>query len=186
MNEREKDKLILVGNNIYLRHMQPSDANEAYYRWMNDEEVNRFLESRFSVHTLENLRDYIASRRQSNNELFMAIVRKSDERHIGNIKLGPINEIHRFADIGIIVGEKDCWGKGCATEAIKLITDYSFRVLMLNKLTAGCYSSNRGSARAFEKAGFVSEGIRKSQYLCDNNYVDDWLYGMINCRKNND
>ncbi|WP_202882291.1 GNAT family N-acetyltransferase [Candidatus Manganitrophus noduliformans] len=169
----------LEGKRIYLREVRPSDVNERYYRWMNDPEITRFLESRFAPNAIENLRDYVAGKLGDRDNLFLAIVLKEEDRHIGNIKLGPIQWIHRLADIGLLIGEKDCWGKGYATEAIQLVSDYAFNVLNLHKVAAGCYGPNEGSARAFQKAGFVVEGVRKEQFYSNGSYVDDILLGLI-------
>jgi [ribosomal protein S5]-alanine N-acetyltransferase len=178
MVENKKFYGFLESERLYLRAVQPDDANEAYYRWMNDPAVNKYLESRFYPHTLETLKDYIQSKLGDNENPFFAIILKDSNRHIGNIKLGPINTIHRFADIGIIIGEKDCWGKGYATEAIRLVVKYAFDTLNLHKVTAGFYEPNIQSMKAFIKAGFIQEGIRKSHCYCDGKYVDDILVGL--------
>ena len=173
----------LEGERIYLRPIIEGDANETYVGWLNDREVNRHLESRFEPHTLEGLRFYIESIRHSSANVFMAIVLKASPRHIGNIKLGPIDYRHRIGDVGFIIGEKDCWGKGYVTEAIRLMTDYAFSGLNLHKVTAGCYATNSGSARALMKAGFVEEGRLKSHCLTrEGPYVDKICFGMINPR----
>jgi ribosomal-protein-alanine N-acetyltransferase len=174
-----KFKGFLEGDRIYLRGVCPDDVNEAYYRWMNDPEVNKYLESRFYPHSLERLRDYVCSKLGDQENPFFAIILKEGDRHIGNIKLGPINTIHRFADIGIIIGEQDCWGKGYGTEAIRLIVEYAFNTLNLHKVTAGFYKPNIKSMKAFEKAGFSQEGVRKSHCYCDGKYVDDILFGLV-------
>lgn len=180
----EKYKGFLEGDRIYLRSVSPDDANEKYCRWMNDSSVNKYLESRFFPHSLETLRDYIKTKLGDTENPFFAIILKADDRHIGNIKLGPINTIHRLADIGIMIGEKDCWGKGYATEAIRLVADYAFNTLNLHKVTAGFYETNTQSLKAFIKAGFVQEGIRKSHCFCDGKYVDDIIVGLIKSVEN--
>ena len=169
----------IEGERIYLREVRPSDVNENYYRWMNSPEITRFLESRFYPNSMEGLREYVASKLGDRDNIFLAIVLKDGDRHIGNIKLGPINWIHRFADIGIIIGEKDCWGAGYASEAIQLIANYAFRELNLHKLTAGAYDQNQGSIKAFQKVGFVIEGVRKRYFYYHGEYVDDVILGMV-------
>ena len=47
------------GKQICLRPVQLSDATERYVSWMNDPDVNQFLESRFSTTTREALGNYI-------------------------------------------------------------------------------------------------------------------------------
>lgn len=160
--------------------MNPSDADGPYQRWMNDPEITMHLESRFTFHGVEDIRAFIRATISDPQNLFLAICQKSDGRHIGNIKLGPISPAHRVGDIGLIIGEKDCWGKGYATEAITLLSAHAFESLNLHKLTAGCYSTNLGSARAFEKAGFHVEGRRVSHYWQHERYVDCILLARHN------
>jgi len=172
-------RYFIEGDHIYLREVRPSDVNEDYYYWMNDPEVTQYLESRFYPNSLEGLRDYVASKLGDRNNVFLAIVLKEGDRHIGNIKLGPINWIHRFADLGIMIGDKSNWRKGYATEAIRSLVGYAFRKLNLHKVTAGCYANNQGSLRAFEKAGFEMEGVRKEQFSWNGQYVDSVLLGIV-------
>jgi [ribosomal protein S5]-alanine N-acetyltransferase len=150
---------------------------------MNDPEIIQYLESRFHPQSLERIREFVETQNKNDDVIFFSIILKQGDQHIGNIKLGPINRIHRFGDIGIVIGDKSCWGQGYATEAIGLVVDYGFQILNLNKLTAGCYSNNSGSLKAFQKNGFEIEGVRKQQYFCNNEYVDDIILGKLNPKK---
>lgn len=178
----ENYQKFLEGERIYLREVRPADVNENYYRWMNDPEVTQYLESRFYPNALESIQSYVASKLGDTESVLFAIVLKTDDRHIGNIKIGPINWFHRLADIGLMIGEKDCWGKGYATDAIALVVQYGFKTLNLHKLTASCYDVNQGSAKAFLKAGFFEEGTRKKHSYCAGEYVDMILLGILNER----
>jgi ribosomal-protein-alanine N-acetyltransferase len=175
-------KRFIEGERLYLREVRLSDVNENYYRWMNDPEVIKYLESRFYPNSTEGLGEYVKSKIGDEYNVFLAIILKEGDRHIGNIKLGPINFIHRFADVALIVGEKDCWGKGYATEAIRLISNYAFNQLNLHRLTSGCYDANKGSAQCFQKAGFSIEGKRIKHYFCDGRYVDALFLGKLNIK----
>lgn len=172
----------IEGERILLREVRLSDVNEDYYKWMNDPEVTRFLESRFFPNSLEGLREYVAARLKDRESVFLAVVLKDGGRHIGNIKLGPINWIHRFADVGLLIGDKQYWGKGYATEAIRLVTDHAFTTLNLHRLTAGCYDRNQGSAKAFLKAGWRQEGLRTGHFFSNGDYCDEILLGIVRLR----
>lgn len=171
---------LIDSERIYLRGVTLEDVTDAYFHWMNDPEVIQYLESRFYPQSRDGIRAFVQSFQGNQNNVFFAIILKEDNRHIGNIKLGAINWIHRLAEIGLIIGEKDTWGKGFATEAIRLVSDYAFKCLNLHKVSAGCYGINQGSVRAFQRAGFEVEGVRPKHMFCEGNYVDLVLLGKLN------
>jgi len=179
-DQGKREEHELVGKRLCLRDVRLSDAGGAYLQWMNDKEVLKYTESRFQPYSKERLCSYIETINKDSDFVFRAITLEESGRHIGNIKLGPIDWNHRFGDIGIIIGAKDCWGKGYAAESIRLLAEFAFTSLKLHKLTAGCYAVNSASVRAFEKAGFTKEGIRPSQYLSEGQYVDLVFMGLIN------
>lgn len=164
---------------LYFRALVPADAEGNYLEWMNDPEVTRFLESRFQPHSAESLADFIHKMSQTRDNVFCAIVLKHDHRHIGNIKLGPIDWVHRHADVGLLIGEKDCWGKGYGTEAYKMMAEHAFLTLNLHKVTAGAYVQNQASVKALARAGFVQEGLRKEHCILDGQYTDVALYAVL-------
>lgn len=171
---------IIGGMNIFLRPIQSSDALGPYLNWLNDPEVNQYLESRFVSWTTEMLSSYIANLVNNKNELLFAICTMEGEKHIGNIKLGPIDWNHRFADIGIIIGDKSEWGKGRGSEAIRTICRYGFDELELNKITAGCYGDNLSSVKAFSRVGFQQEGILRKKFFSSAGFQDHILMGILN------
>jgi len=174
-----KRTVLIKGERIFLREVVLSDATLMYCRWMNDTKVNQYLECRFEKWTIKKLQDYIRQTQNNPDNLLLAIVLKNKNKHIGNIKIGPINRNHKFAKVGIIIGEKSFWGEGFAPEGVKLAVDYAFNTLGLHKLTAGVYANNSASVRVFEKSGFVKEGIEKKQYYCNGQYVDCVSFGIL-------
>lgn len=168
----------LTGDHIFLREVRPSDVNEAYYSWLNDQETRKFLETRYVPRGLNDILDFVQSKQSCANEPFFAICVKSTGQHIGNIKLGPINWLQQRADISLLIGEKAFWGQGIATEAIKLVTAFAFNELNLNKLQAGAYHENAGSIKAFLKNGFVQEGYIKEITRRNNTPIDMVVLGM--------
>jgi ribosomal-protein-alanine N-acetyltransferase len=152
---------------VELFLLEPAHVTADYVGWLNDRAVNRFLESRFVTHDLESTRQFVQAARENAGVLFLGIRSLDSGRHVGNIKLAPIDPRHGLGEIGIIVGERSAWGKGVAPAAIDCLAGIARHQLSLRKLTAGCYASNGGSARAFEKAGFHVEGRRPGHFLLD-------------------
>ncbi len=169
----------LLGEKISLRPVTQADVTDTYCHWLNDPEVNRYLETRFVVQTLASVRSYVATVTAAPDNIFLAIIEKNTDLHIGNIKLGPILQHHQRGEISFFIGEKSCWGKGYATEAVGLLTEYALGQLSLVKVTAGCYSTNLGSKRVFEKLGYEREAVFKKQYFSEDAWVNSYSYAKF-------
>lgn len=157
----------LDGRSIYLRPLDVADVTDSYVGWLNDPDVKRFLETRHSDQTHETVLAFVECVNERSNEHIFAICRASDDKHIGNIKVGPIKANHSVADVSLFIGESDCWGKGYATQAIDVISRYAIRQLGIQKLAATAYAANAGSVGAFLKVGYRQEGLRRKHYILD-------------------
>jgi len=169
------EKLIL--GNLYLRSLTLDDCTEKYVNWLNDEKVNLYLETRFTVQTIEMIKSFVTNINDSADSYLFGIF--ADDIHIGNIKIGPIHPIYKFADISYFIGEKDCWGKGYATLAIRLITEFGFKTLGLNRIQAGVHGSNISSQKVLEKCGYKKEAVFRNKVYCgcgDKKVWGDHLY----------
>ena len=169
----------LTTERLILRAMTAADASDIYLAWMRDPEVNRFLESRFSVpERKQDLVGFIESVNASPDSLLLGIFLRDDGRHIGNIKIGPVVTQHARSEIGYLIGDRAAWGKGYATEAIREICRYGFEEMGLAKITAGAYESNKGSAKALLNAGFVHEATISSHVVCEGSRIASVIYGL--------
>lgn len=180
MHGHDEQGTTLQGERLVLRPLEIQDVGEAYVRWMNDPAINRFLESRWDSHDEASLAAFVSRVSADPDSFPFAIVRRDSGAHIGNIKLGPIDRHHLTGSMGILIGDRDSWGKGFGTEAIRLLVAFAFEDLGLHKLTAGCYGPNVESIRAFEKAGFAVESVRPNHYAFEDGYVDAVLLGLVN------
>ncbi|MEK7613214.1 MAG: GNAT family N-acetyltransferase [Patescibacteria group bacterium] len=150
------------GNNIYLRPLVEDDFNDRYLTWFKDAEVTRFLEARNI--TREDAIKHLHDGEDGKNWRLYAICEKATERHIGNIKIGPIDWKNGVSDLVTVIGERDAWGKGYAREAIKRGMEIAFDELHIRKLSASIVSGNTGSIKAYTAAGFTVEATLKDQY----------------------
>jgi ribosomal-protein-alanine N-acetyltransferase len=165
-----KTQPILRSSRLVLRQLSEEDNYSNYYSWMNDLEVTRYLESRFENFSEKKLIEYAKEMNANENILFYGVFLVKNYKHIGNIKLN-VNFHHRRGELGLVIGDKAQWGKGFAVEAINSMVSYAFKN-NLHKITAGCYSDNIGSLKAFEKAGFKIDSRRKRHYIVEDRYND--------------
>lgn len=168
----------IIGEKLYLRGLERTDLEGEYFDWLNDREVTKFLDSGVFPNTVDKMEEYYRNIALSPNNVMLAIIDNESDKHIGNIKLGPINWITRIAPLGIMIGNKEFWGKGYGTEAIRLVLDYAFKRLNLHKVTAGIAAIHQASTKAFKEAGFEVEGQLKSQFLLDGQYYDSLYLGI--------
>ncbi len=175
----------LIGSQLYLRRVEDSDLNDTYLGWLNDPVVTRYLETGKFPTTLGSLRAFWDNFQKSPTDLLFAIVLPAADggpkadRHIGNVTLNHVNWIHRTADTGLMIGEKDCWGKGYAYQAWRLLIDYAFIRLGLRKIIAGAVIDNGASLATLKKLGFQVEGTFRKEYLVEGRLRDGLRLGVF-------
>ncbi len=173
------DAPFLEGNILNLRKLTKEDLTDRYLGWLNDRETVEFLESGRSPVSMDELEKFYTKITGAEDDVIFAIVDKSTGTHIGNIKIGNINRVHRYADMGILIGEKEFWGKGYGSEAIDLVLEYAFNNLNLNKVILGIYADNTRAVKLYEKVGFNKEGTIRNLLFREGKYHDKILMGIL-------
>ena len=145
-------------------------VNESFIGWLNDPQVNLFLEVRHSNVTVKEQRGIVKTYIKSPNIFYWAIAPR-DVNLIGSVKV-TIDK-YGVGEIGIVIGDTRYWNMGFATEAIHLLNDWVVSEEVARKLSAGAYSINEGSIKAFMKNGFEIEGLRKEHVTVESLGVTD-------------
>jgi [ribosomal protein S5]-alanine N-acetyltransferase len=164
---------------ITLRSVEPKDLTTQYVEWLNDPDVNRFLETRFAPQSRHTITEFWRQQQECKDSFWFAICLEKKGTHIGNIKLGSINWIHRRAEVSLFLGEKEFWGKGIGLKAVNAICGFAFNSCNLIKVSAGAYSENHASIRLFKKAGFSVEGVYRKEMMLDGRRVDAIRFGLL-------
>jgi ribosomal-protein-alanine N-acetyltransferase len=162
----------IIGEKIYLRGLEKNDLIGNMFQWANDNEVTYYMFMGDRPNSLEKLEKEYDEIINSNNNVVFAIIEKKNDTHIGNTGLYQINWISRAAELRIIIGEKEFWNKRYGTEATKLIVEYGFEKLNLNKVWLGVNAEHIGAVKAYENAGFVREGILRREIYRNGRYYD--------------
>lgn len=190
MNYGSHDKLqerkILEGENFQLIPLTEEHISEKYLRWLNDSEINQFLEVRFVRQTRDTIRNYISSFYQDTesnpSKYIWGIYTKEGDHHslVGTATLSQINLNHGSAEIGLLVGEKEYWGKNASVQALALVIKFAFETLKLRRLTGGSYAPNHGMNFTFKRLGFRNEA-KLVQAFCvgKNTYVDGYRWALL-------
>jgi UDP-4-amino-4,6-dideoxy-N-acetyl-beta-L-altrosamine N-acetyltransferase len=96
----------------------------------------------------------------------------ADGVEVGSIYLRDIDPVHKKAEFGIFIGDDAQTGKGIGSQATRLIVDYGFRMLGLNKIFLRVLANNEAAVHCYEKAGFAREGYFKEDVCIHNRFYD--------------
>lgn len=183
MKEMETKKI--ESKRLAYHPLDTSFLSSDYVSWMNDEEVNRYLESG-GDYSLQKLEDFLKGV-EKREILFWAIVIKENGKHIGNIKIDPISKRNKTGEYGILIGDKTAWGQGYAKEATQTILDFCFSDKVgLRKVTLGVVADNTAALRLYQKLGFGEEGLYKQHAYHDGKWCDIVRMAIFNSSLEND
>lgn len=163
---------LIQNEQLGLRPITEADVTDAYVNWMNDKEVVAGLEPRIGTITKQDLLNFVNSINGSTNNLFLAIIDKKSNHHIGNIKLGDISRINSNAHLGILIGDKNFWNKGVGFQACDMLIRHAFAHMGINKIWLSVFSNNIPAYKLYQKLGFVTEGVLK-KHVCINGELYD-------------
>jgi RimJ/RimL family protein N-acetyltransferase len=149
----------LKSRRLLYRRVSAEHISTEYVSWINDPDVNMYLETRGN-YTLDLLKSYI-DEQHKNDVYFWAIHLKESNKHIGNIKIDPIDMETNSGEYGILMGDKSNWGKGFAKEATMRIMEYCFEELNLTKITLGVIEDNMKAVSLYKNIGFSLNEIKK-------------------------
>ena len=128
-------------------------------------------------YTPQDALDYIAMRRQQQPQCCFAI--EYEGNYVGDIGLNLNEDVERLsAEIGYWLGEPH-WGKGIASNALELATQYGFGQLGLIRIYAMVFENNHASMRVLEKCGYQLEGIMRKGAIKNGQIIDKHLYARI-------
>ena len=169
----------IEGTRVTLREYRHEDLS-ALRSWVNDEETTRYLGGAYRrPQTWEQTEEWLDRRLNGDigGEGFV-IADKQSQKYLGQCDLMMIDSIARKAEIAIVL-MPGARGKGIAEEAMRLLCDYAFRTLNLNRVHLRCAAKNEKALRLYRKCGFTQEGIQRQDLFINGEYVDAVLMGRL-------
>lgn len=172
----EKDIAPFIeGKNISL--VTPSvKFIDLFAKWDNDPEFRPVSRNIFPISPEAYKKQLETKQPYPRNEIFLEIWHKKDKKVIGFAGFNHIHWADAIADMGLVIGEKEYWGKDIGTEVIVLLLEYGFNEFNFFKITGGMFHINVGSWRVAEKVGMTRELVLKKQAYVKGEYVDEYQY----------
>lgn len=170
--------MFLKGERVYLRPYEADDAR-LIFTWFNDPLVTYYMFTGQRPKTQEQIRAQIEKDVASEENTIFIAVDIANGDAVGLVGLYEIDHTARKAEMRIIIGNQSYWGKGFGTEMTDLIDFYGFDRLNLNRVYLGVTDENKGGVRAYEKAGYVREGVLKQDIYRNSRYYDSVRMGLM-------
>ncbi len=169
----------IEGDNVNLRKVTKSDA-QSIYEYARDKEISRYT---FIPHPYK-LRDALRFIRlthqqiRKGREYHLGIELKDTDQIVGMVGLAGVNQRDRNAEVGYWLARK-YWGRGYATEALRLMLWYGFSELKLIRIWARVMHPNLASARLLENVGFTFEGRLRKSINQNGRWLDELRYAIL-------
>jgi [ribosomal protein S5]-alanine N-acetyltransferase len=161
-------------NRLSLRPLTKSTPRQI--GWLIDPEVVKYSEQRHQNHNLKSQLRYIDTFGGKSHLWGIYLAATGD--HIGNVS-AVHDDDNKVSDVGILIGERKCWGLGMGREAWKAACTWLLDPLCgdIRKLEAGCMRENEAMVKIIRANGFDLEGERKNHFLLDGRPVGMMLFG---------
>lgn len=162
---------------ISIRKFESKDIPKKV-EWINNSENNKYLHYDIPL-KIEKTEKWFENNKDRTNR-FDAVI-EADGVPCGTIGLLSIDQKNKKAEYYIAMGEISLKGKGVSTNASKLLLEYAFNVLKLNRVYLFTEKENLIAQKLFEKVGFIREGLIREDIISRGKYVDRYIYGI--CKK---
>ncbi|PZC42831.1 MAG: Protein N-acetyltransferase, RimJ/RimL family [Chloroflexi bacterium] len=145
----------LIGEKVILREKKLNDALEDY-TWRRDPELSKLDATRPISMSFADYHRY--AREELRYDSYFSVrlaVDTEDGVHIGNCMYYDINDKRQEAELGIMIGNRDYWGQGYGSDAVKTLIDYVFTYTQLTKIYLHTLKENYRARKSFSKSGLT-------------------------------
>jgi RimJ/RimL family protein N-acetyltransferase len=159
-------------NGIELRPTTLDDQ-KLFVRWMGVPEVTRFWSPRAGNWTEEAMKERFERTAKDPNSVNWTIAFGGET--VGMTGIFHIDWVRRDGESGLFIGRHDLYGRGIATETVRLRTRFAWSALRLHRVHNWIALQNRGSRRANEKGGYKQIGMFERYAYRSGHWMDDWM-----------
>ncbi|MCD6545634.1 MAG: GNAT family N-acetyltransferase [Thermotogae bacterium] len=169
---------MLEGQKVKLREYRKEDIPKAW-EYINDPDVRRFLNPGIPYPMrLEDEEKWFEEQRSGKDTYNFAIILKDTGEYIGGCGINTVDWKNRHVCVGIFLGKK-FWSKGYGTDAMKVLVNFIFSQMNINKVYLHVYSFNKRAIKSYEKCGFKIEAVLREHIFRDGEYHDEYVMSIL-------
>ena len=175
-------KDLFCGELVRLTSEQPELRAKEEARWARDTEFHRLADGDpAQLYSEKKLKEWLEKHVEEGfkpERYFFSIRALDDDKLIGFLGLW-LHLIQSEVWVGIGIGERDYWGKGYGTDAMKLCVQYAFMELGAQRVSLGLHEYNPRALRSYKKAGFRLEGRTRQETQREGRRYDVLWMGVL-------
>ena len=147
------ESVFIRGEKVVLREKRIEDAAEDF-AWRTDEELARLDATRPLNMSYADFLRYVGAEIDDPGPRSKRLaIDTSEGKHIGNFMYYDIDLRRGEAELGIMIGDREYWGKGYGSDTIRAVQDYIFTNTTLTRVYLHTLEWNERARGAFTKAG---------------------------------
>lgn len=151
---KELPEVNIEGKLIRIREKRVEDIPDEY-AWRVDEELSRLDATRPLTMSYDDFLKYSKEEMQFPNFRSKRLAVETIEGvHIGNVMYYDLNMRNAETELGIMIGNKEYWGKGYGTDIVKTLLKHLFEDLKLERVYLHTLAWNYRAQSSFSKSGF--------------------------------
>jgi RimJ/RimL family protein N-acetyltransferase len=166
----------LTSSVVRLRAITAEDSTQ-WLAWLQDAEILGLMDMIEPVSEQQHQEFLRYGVDENPTARWFAIEREG--RFIGKVWLWDISWRHRRAEVRILIGDRDSWGRGAGSAALAKIASYACNTLGLHKVYAFVHQRNERSRRAFLKAGFFEEVELREEACWDGRFQSVFRLALL-------
>ena len=179
---------VILGEQVRLRRVERDDLPR-FVQWVNDPEVRRHLALFYPMGMPQEEAWFEAQLRlepalqafsvDAHSLSAAGTLADPAWTHVGSAGFHTVDWRNRNAELGIVIGDKEFWGRGHGTDATRTLVRWAFHELNLERVWLRVFADNARAIRCYEKVGFRAEGRLRQDHYCEGRYFDTVVMGIL-------
>ncbi len=167
------------GDKVILRGYEKTDL-ELAHRYFNDPEVQHLLNSGLILPiSMAEEEKFINECANSKERGYNFAIETIEGEYLGGCGYFELDRKNRTTYVGIAIANKERWGQGYGTDAMRVLLRFLFDELDLRKVLLRVFAYNDRAIASYRRLGFVEEGRLRQQFYRRGEYHDEIIMGIL-------
>ncbi|KGI39722.1 GNAT family N-acetyltransferase [Clostridium tetani] len=171
---------MIKGKKVYLSAIEKEDLQQLM-NWRNRSDFRKYFREYKEINSIMQEKWFQNKVLNDNSTIMFAIKKVENDELIGCCGLCYINWVHGNADLSLYIGWNNEYidDKGYSEESCKLLFNYGFFELRLNKIWTEIYEFDYKKKKLYEKLGFSIDGVLRESYFYEGRFLNSYILSLL-------